>query len=88
MVSLLNFSLSGFKLFLAFFKLLSKDQSLVMSSCLFMHVIFTRSYTGRKGKVSVRCTLTHNASPQDIQPAGLLGAPLLNCEQCLGLQMR
>lgn len=41
-----------------------------------MHVTFTRSSTGRKGKGSVRCTLTHSASPQDTQPAGLLRAPL------------
>lgn len=53
-----------------------------------MHVIFIGSYTCRKGKVTVQCTLTHCASPQDTQPAGLLGAPLLNCGQCQGLRIK
>lgn len=38
--------------------------------------------------VTVQCTLTHCASPQDTRPAGLLGAPLLNCGQCPGLRIK
>lgn len=51
-----------------------------------MHVIFIRSYTVGKGKVSVKCALIHCAS-RDTQPAGLLGAPLLvvgSAQDCSG----